>query len=312
MNTLAILIAAAVATAPTGPKPATKAPPAEDPRAVVSAGRGPQLRVVKLDQTKAKAVYKVNAAPGLATVIELPEPWATAPTCGDCVFGDGKLEAQLWRLDVFKETRSLSIKPTRLPGSDMPASAFVTNIDVTLESGLAVTLFVELTLPEAADARIEFVLPAEETGRAKATKLERELAERFEERAQAKATDMMLAAFMRGTTCKDFFGRPNRADNVVVRLKQLCKNGELVYVTFEVENRRRADIHLDSFLLEGSKPGEVAGERMERSVLRFNDRALGITALRPSDVGALDRYRLTVVVAGADGETSVVIEGIEL
>lgn len=312
MNALTILVGTILATAPIGAKPAPRAPTAAEAPPVVTPGRGPQLRVIKLDPAKAKAIYKVNAAPGLATVIELPEPWTVAPTCGDCVFGDGKLEAQLWRLDVFTETRSLSIKPTRLPGSDTPASAFVTNVDVTLDSGLAVTLFVELTLPEAADARIEFVLPQDETGRAKATKLERELNARFEERVREKATDMMLAALTRGTTCKDFWGRPNRADGVVVRLKQLCKNGELVYVTFEVENRRRADIHLDSAVLEGSKPAETAGERMEASMLRFNDRALGIAALRPADLGAPDSYRLTISVAGSDGDTRVLIEDIQL
>ena len=121
----------------------------------------------------------------------------------------------------------------------------------------------------------------------------------------------MLAALMRGTTCKDFWGRPNRADNVVVRLKQLCKNGELVYVTFEVENRRRADVHLDSVTLESDRVADAAGSKFEASALRFNERALGIAALRPGDLGAPDSYRLTVNVAGADGDTSVVVEGIE-
>lgn len=278
---------------------------------IVAGGKGPQLRVITLDPTKAKAVFKVNAAPGLATVIELPEPWTTMPTCGDCVFGDAKPDAQLWRIDVFPDTRSLSIKPTRLPGGDTPSSAFVTNIDVTLEGGLAVTLFVELTLPEAADARVEFLMRDEDKGKAKLTKRERDLEARFEERANATAIEMMLAAFMRGTTCRDFFGRPNRKDNVVVRLKQICRNSELVYVTFEVENRRRDDINLDAALLESTRQQASAGDKLEKSTLRFNERGLGVAAVRAGNAAEQDRYRLTVTVAGVDEETNVVIEDIE-
>lgn len=278
---------------------------------IVAGGKGPQLRVITLDPTKAKAVFKVNAAPGLATVIELPEPWTTTPTCGDCVFGDAKADAQLWRIDVFPDTRSLSIKPTRLPGADTPLSAFVTNIDITLESGLAVTLFVELTLPEAADARVEFVMRDEDKGKAKLTKRERDLEARFEERANAAGIEMMLAAFMRGTRCRDFFGRPNRKDNVVVRLKQICRNSELVFVTFEVENRRRADINLDATLLEGTRQHASAGDKLEKSTLRFNERGLGVAAVRAGNAAEPDRYRLTVTVAGVDEETNIVIEDIE-
>ncbi len=311
MNALIPVIVLALASASPGKKQAapqqTEAPPP-----TTAAGRGPQLRVIKLDPQKPKAVYKVNAAPGLATVIQLPEAWTTTPTCGDCVFGDGKAEAQLWRLDVFPDTRTLSIKPTRVPGADAPASAFVSNIDVTLDGGLAVTLFVELTLPEAADARVEFTIPDADRADAKLTKRERELEARFDERVKQTSDERMLAAFMRGTTCKDFFGRPNRKDNVVVRLKQICRNSELVIVTFEVEDRRRDDITLDSSLLESTKGAASAGDKLEKTRLRFNERGLGVAAVQAPTDAAPDRYRLTVTVAGVDEETKVIVEDIEL
>lgn len=310
MTALASLLVLALVSVPAAKK-ARPVAVAEAPAPTTSGGRGPQLRVIKLDPHKPKAVYKVNAAPGLATVIQLPEPWTTTPTCGDCVFGDTKPETQLWRLDVFPDTRSLSIKPTRVPGADAPPSAFVTNIDVTLDGGLAVTLFVELTLPESADARVEFTIPDAERGEAKLTKRERELDARFEERVKQKSDERMLAAFMRGTECKDFFGRPNRKDNVVVRLKQICRNSELVYVTFEVENRRRDDITLDTAILESVKGAAGAGDKLEKSELRFNERCLGIAAVQAGE-DVPDKFRLTLTIAGADEETKLVVEDIEL
>lgn len=289
-------------------KPAAKAAEPVEPR-MVSVGHGPALRSISIDKRRAKGVYKVNAAPGLITIIELPEPWSMKPTCGDCVFGDGKLEAQLWRVDLFPETRSLSIKPTRLPGADVPSSAFVTNIDVMLDSGLAITLFVELSLPEQADARVEFTLPDDEKGAAKLTKRERDLEARFEDRAKSVANELMLSALMAGTTCKDFWGRPNRSKNVVVRLKQLCRNGALTYVTFEVENRRRDDLFLTAATLEDNKARGAGGEKLEKTQLRFNERAKGIAAVAGTAEGAMS-FKLTVTDEGVDGDNSVVIEDI--
>ena len=309
---LGLCLVALLLAAPAGAASTAKKAPPPSATATVEPGRGPQLRVITLDPKKAKGVYKVTAAPGLVTVLKLPEPWTTPPTCGDCVFGDAKLDGQLWRIDVFAETQSLSIKPTRLPGPALPATAFVTNIDVTLEGGLSVAIFVELSHPEHADARVEFVLPEAETGRARLTLLERELEQRFADRAQALATELMLSAAMRGTTCKDFFGRPNRKDNVVVRLKQICRTSELLYVTFEVENRRRADVPLAAAMLESAKGALAAGYKLEKTVLRFNERGLGIAAVTPGAPAEPDRYRLTVTVAGVDQELAVVVEDIEL
>lgn len=291
----------------------TKEPPvAEASPPLVTDGQGPKRRSIALDSKRTRAVYKVNAAPGLATVIELPEPWAVTPTCGDCVFGDTKPDGQLWRLDVFPETRSLSIKPTRLPGPDAPASAFVTNIDVTLDGGLTVTLFVELSIPEQADARIEFTVADADKGDVKVAKRERELEERFNERVKSAANAALLEALLRGTTCRDFLGRPNRSENVVVRLKQLCRNGALVYVTFEVENRRRADLHLATAALESTRQSPSGGERLEKELLRFNERGLGIAAViaGSGDAGPT-RYRLTVSADGVEAETTVIVDDIE-
>lgn len=318
--TLHVVVALLIATAPFAPAAAAKpakvkaaaaAEPASGPETATAAvGHAPALRSIALDKGRAKGVYKVNAAPGLVTIIELPEPWSVKPTCGDCVFGDTKAEAQLWRVDLFPETRSLSIKPTRLPGAGVPSSAFVTNIDVVLDGGLAITLFIELSLPEEADARVEFTLPDEETGAAKLTKKERDLEARFEGRAKTVANEMMLAALMSGTTCKDFWGSPNRSKNVVVRLRQLCRNGALTYVTFEVENRRRDDLYLTRAALEDTRQRGAGGDRLEKTTLRFNERGKGIAAVSGGAIDGPVTFKLTVTEEGIDGENSVIVEDI--
>ena len=300
---IALSFGAASASGRAATKPASSAASTAVPAA-------PKLRVIDLDRKKEKVVYKVNAAPGLATVIELPEPWATTPTCGDCVFGDQKTEGQLWRLDLSPSTRTLSLKPTRVPGADLPASAFVTNIDITLNGGIAITLFVELTLPEAADARIDFTIPDDQKGAAKLTKRERELDAKFDERVTTAATDALLAGAMHGTKCKDFGGRPNRHEDVVVRLRQICRTSALVYLTFEVEDRRHDDVALTGAVLESTRHAAHPSDKLEKPALRFNERGLGIVALPIAGDGESDRYRLKLTVHGIDEDTIVTVDDI--
>lgn len=273
--------------------------------------RGPALRVIALDPKKPKAVYKLNTAPGLATVIQLPEPWAVLPTCGDCVYGDAEPKGQLYRIDVFPETRTLSIKPSRLPSAEFPPSAFVTNIDVALQGGISVTLFVELTLPESADARVELTIPDADTGKAKLTLKERELEESYASRVNEAAAERMLAAFGAGTSCREFFGRPNRTDGLVVRMQQLCKNGAILWVTFEVENRKRPDAALESAVLTDTRGGTSSLVYFEKEQLRFNDRSIGVAgiALEAPHVKP-STYTLTVIEDGGLSR-QVVIDGIE-
>ena len=305
------MIAAALALMVMAKPPSPVAdPPSRSAPAQAAPTNAPRLRVIHLDKKKERSVYKVAAAPGVATVIDLPEPWTAPPTCGDCVVGDAKPDGQLWRLELSPDARSLTIRPTRLPGADLPSSAFVTNGDVTLDSGLAITLFVDLSLPEAADARVEFTLSDDEKGAAKLTKRERDLEKDFAERVKTAASEAMLEAGMRGTKCKDFFGGPNRAENVVIRLRQICGNTALVYVTFEVENRRGADVTVRGAVLESKRGAAAAGSNLEKKSLRFNERGLGIAAVAAGESGD-DRYRLTVTVDGVDADTNVVIDDIE-
>lgn len=290
---------------------AAQVPSAAAAHTAVLATRGPALRVIALDPTKPKAVYKLNTAPGLATVIQLPEPWAVLPTCGDCVYGDATAIGQLYRIDMYPETRTLSIKPTRLPSAELPPSSFVTNIDIALAGGISVTLFVELTMPESADARVELTIPDSAHGEAKLTIKERELEDQFASRVEQKATERMLAAAGAGTTCRDFFGGPTRHDGLVVRMKQLCRNGALLWATFEVENRKRPDVALEGAVLTDSAGGSSTAAHFEKTRLRFNETSVGVAGIPLADSNVKpSTYSLTVVEDGGLSR-QVVVDGIE-
>lgn len=270
----------------------------------------PRLRTIEIDPQKAKAVYKVKTAPGLATVIQLPEGWAVRPTCGDCVFGDAEEKGQMFRLDVSEPLHTISIKPTRLPSVDVPASAFLTNIDVALKGGVSVTLFVEMALPEEADARVELVLPKEAMLEARQAVALKKLEEDFARRVDAAANERVLDALVAGTVCRDFFGRPNRSDGVVVRLVQLCKNGRFVYVVFDVENRNASEMALLPPSLT-SKEGAGAGVgRVTADRLLFNQETRGIAAIAIDGAGVKpSSYVLTVSEDGGEGRV-VAVDGI--
>jgi hypothetical protein len=304
---LAVVAESALAAAPKK----APAPPAPAPPSIVAPRAGPQLRQIALDPTKPKAVYEIHASPGLSTTIQLPEDWAVTPVCGDCVFGDAALTTQLWRLDLSPETRTINIKPTRLPGPDVPGSAFLTNLDVTLKGGLAITLFVKLTLPEEADARVEFSLPEAAMGTAKASKLERELEEQFDTRVEQATGEKLLDALIVGTKCKDFMGRPTRTDSLVVRLKQLCQNGALLYLTFEIENRQKNDAQLANATLTDTAGNTSSLVKFQAPRLRFNQRTLGIAGipLASQDVPP-STYTLTVQEDGGK-ERQVTVDGID-
>lgn len=305
---LLFVASSSLSAKPTKPKPSVAA--AAD---VVEAApaRAPKLRVIPLDPKRPKAVYKVSTAPGLATIIQLPEAWAEIPRCGDCVFGDAAPDGQLYRLDVSEETRTLSLKPTRLPSADLPASAFITNVDVSLAGGISVTLFFEMTLPESADARVELTLPEEHTSRARVTQKERELEEQFDARVEEAATKRLAKALMAGTVCRDFFGRPNRHDGLVVRMKQLCKNGAMVYVTFEIENRKRSDVAIESATLIAGSGSASTSTELEREVLRFNQTTLGFASIAVDGIDVKPTsYTLTVAEDGG-ANRQVTIDGIE-
>lgn len=299
----------ALSKAPT--KAPSSAPSSPSTAAKASDDQTRAVRTIALDG-KRKAIHKVKIVPGVALTIELPELWKELPICGECVFGDADYKGQLFRLDLVASTQTLTIKNARLPGPDAPPDAFITNLDVTLKGGATVTFFVELTPnPDESDTRIEVTLPESEKAGAKQTSFDREMAQVFEAKVKEKSEEQLLRAAMAGTRCRDFNGSPRRVDQMVVRVSQMCRNGALVWVTFEVENRNNADLQLAPPTLTSDAGLTSTKHLIELPRLLLNQRTRAIVAAELTDASLpAGRWTLEVDEDGGRGRT-LQIDGIE-
>jgi hypothetical protein len=263
-----------------------------------------QVRNIALDPAK-KAIHRLHLVPGVAATIQLPERWKETPICGQCVFGDTEYKGQLFRLDLVESTQTLTLKTARLPAADAPPDAFITNLDITLAGGATVTFFVDITpYPEQADKRIEVTLPQGANATEKKTAFDREMAQVFEARlAEATAIEGMKAA-MYGTKCRDFAGGVRRSDNMVVRLGQLCRNGKLIWVTFDVENRASEDLALAPPSFVGANSVASSRHYFERTTLLFNERTKGVVAAELADPSLPpSTYTVEIVEDGGKSRT---------
>ena len=303
------------------PSTSKKAAAAPEPASVVAPAGAGRVREVALDPKKRLEAPEIRLAPALTATLTFPEPWVSTPACGDCQYGADENKGQFWRLDIDPATNALSIKFIGQPTSAMLTDPPVTNINLQLESGLYVSLLITLTLDvKASDLRVDFRLPAGAGGKEKLTAKEKELEGMFAGRVAEAASKELLTALLPGTKCRQFQGGPRRNEMMVVRMDQLCQNGRYVYVTFEVENRQRADLALLTATLtsqtgatnvESRGDAEVPVVLFEKPTLAFNDRSRGIAAIPILD-GALapSTYTLSVQEDGGK-ERAVVIDGIE-
>lgn len=267
------------------------------------------IKIIEIDPAKRGEAYFVSASPSTKTVFQFPEAWATTPICGDCIIGDEQPTSQLWRLDLIPETNSVVLNAIRRPSSTLSPLAFKTNLDVTLKSGLSIVIRIEIVLPDEADTRVQFIIPGASTADAILSKERDRLEGEFAKRAQDAAMNRLLDLHMRGTTCRDFGGRPTRTDLMVVRLRQLCKTAGLIYITFEVENRGSDELQLASASLVDRSIASTY-VRFERQRLKPNERTVGIAAADLADEPPPSVYTLTV---GEDGgrDRSVTIDSID-
>lgn len=295
MSIAAVLLMTAIAAADSAPAP----PPPKS-----------GIRVIEIDPAKPGEQYYVKASPSTKTVFQFPEAWATTPICGDCIIGDEQPVSQLWRLDLIPETNSVVLNAIRRPSATLSPLAFKTNLDVTLKSGLSIVVRIEIVLPDEADTRVQFTMPKSSTADAILSKERARLEQEFSARAKDVAMRRILDIHMRKTVCKDFAGRPNRNEMIVVRLKQFCRTSNILYLTFEVENRSGEDLQLATASL-ADKANTSTYAQFETTRLAFNDRTLGIAALElPGGDPPPSTYTLTVQEDGGK-DRDVVVDGID-
>ena len=279
------------------------------------------VREVLLNPKKRLEAPEIRLAPALTATLTFPEPWVSAPACGDCQYGNAEHQGQYWRLDIDPATHAMSIKFIAMPTSAMLDNPPMTNVNLQLESGLYVSLVVILTLdPKESDLRVDFRLPAGEGGKERLSAKEKELEALFAGRVEAASSKALLEALLGKTRCRDFQGGPRRNDDMVVRLYQLCQNGRYVYATFEVENRQRSELALYTASLTsqtGATSIETRGDaqvpvvHFDRQQLAFGQKALGIAAIPITDPNLPpSSYTLTIEEDGGKSRV-ITIEGIE-
>jgi len=249
-------------------------------------------------------------------MLSFPEGWAAPPSCGDCIVGGAEQPAgsasTLWRIDIFEATNTIAVKPIAYPSPTLPITAFEASLDVTLQGGTAITIFLTLAeVPGNADLRVDFTLPAGEDAKSKRTALERELRADYDARLADAVREAMAETMMQPTKCRDFAGGPRRKDDVVTRVKQMCRNGSYVYVVFEVENASRKDLALAQASLAEKTSGEGDFFRFKKDRLLFRERTLGFAALPSVDPNApVSTFTLTVTEDGGDNR-NLVVDNIE-
>lgn len=263
------------------------------------------LREVTLKDGSTNQKVQINGSLGVATTIQLPDDWVGQPICGDCAFGTAESTGQLWRVALQEVTRTLVVRPIVVPSHERPPSEYLTNLQMTLASGITLTFFVQLVPKANADFSVTLRLPEGATSKERVSTLEKELTARFATRLKEATAAAALDNLMTPVVCRDIENKVQRSDGMVVRLSQLCHVGTYLYVTFEVENRQRKALELGSATLTDPDQNSSDMQRFEKSVLQFNETTRGIAAFSTIQPGTQHR-EYGLVVAEEGGQDRVV------
>jgi hypothetical protein len=250
-----------LAAAPPRQKPssAARAPsPTEAPPRPESLGAGTptspaakkEARVIPLDETQARTFHTIIVHPSIPAILEFPEPFLGAPSCGDCVDGSTPPDVlkgadALFLFDLFSAEQYISIKPaqySKRDGGRVPDENFLTTLTVRLQSKVTLTLRIQYGTMDTADARVVFTLPnrgaetqfvKDQIAKAKA-QLEATYADRVSEGVKRE----FVRAFLEPHSCAPSTRR-ERNENIVVEVQEICRFGSRGFIRFTIENRHK-------------------------------------------------------------------------
>jgi hypothetical protein len=219
-----------------------------------------QIRHIDIDQKKVNEVHQIFLAVGQAAKIDFPEPFARAPVCGNCG-PEALFLFQAAGNDSFVLKPRLSLGK-QLDGSEINATDYQTQLYVTLESKISLTLQVSIVAErERADTNVVFRLP----GRAAETAYVQRQMEKFKATLEAgfaarvalETTREMMRGFAGPHECTPSQARTREGD-VVLEIKEVCRLGARGFVRFAVENRddspfAMGDVELSGVSSEGAE-----------------------------------------------------------
>jgi len=323
---LSLLLTLGAPAAP--PKPVSAPPPkaAPVPEATATASDAlvaQEVRVLELDEKRANKVYRIRTAPGFQTVVEFPDGFASAPSCGDCVDGASpQLDKSpaLFVLQAFDADNYIAVKPLRFSreegGDGPPEDEFQMTVTVRLKSKLTVTLLVEYAPRAQADARVVFTLPnrgaESQYVRDQVAKARAELAEDFARRLAESSTRVLLSALLDTPKCRTV-RRQTRQGDVRLEVLHLCRLGSKVFVRFAVENRGRGELAVGEVALH-QQHGKGESQPVDDTQLLLSDDELAFREVAKGVIGfelaegteAATSYALHLTERTGDGQPVVV------
>ena len=282
------------------------------------------VRQIPIDESRANKVYRVRTAPGLPAILEFPEGFSSPPSCGDCADGGAspaalQASSALFVIQTFASDHYIAIKPLRFSredgGDGPPTEEFLTTVTVRLVSKLTITLQVEYSSRDKADARLAFTLPnrGEETEyvRQQVAKARAELEASYASRISAATTRVLLLTLLDAPKCSSV-GRFVRTGDTRLDVTQMCRVGDKVFVRFTVENRGRTPLALGTVRLErmdgkDSRPIPDTQFRLSKDELEFRDEVKGVIGYElPEGEAAAMSYSLHLQEKRGDSREVVV------
>jgi hypothetical protein len=213
-----------------------------------------QGRVIPLNEDSVNRVFEITTHPSLPTTITFPEPFVGAPACGDCIALPASAEVlarseALFGYQLFRDGHYLVIKAAQFSaeeGGTVPSRNYLTSINIRLASTQTLTLIIRYGPLERADVRVTFTLPlpSEQNSYIRDQLAQREAAleQQFDARVEEVAMQTILRAFAEPHECIPLSGRKWH-EQVHLELRELCRFGLRIFLTFTVENRGRVPIH---------------------------------------------------------------------
>ena len=300
--------------------------------ASAQAGEAFDLETAEIPLDPAQKVHTVTVAgaPGYTTHVRFPDDFMPQNvSCGQCQFVEpgqtaGSQVVANWMLEVQAEDRRITLRPTRRPENERPASAFETNVVVGLDGGHTVNLVVQmLNLADAGvllAARpvvhtvVTLTLPEAQTYSGRLAEAKRDAAEDALVRVREEANAMMIARLFGQVNCRQAWGVPTRSDRTIVRLGQMCSvthpetENKTFFVMFQVQNKSNRPLHVVSAKLEPQNIGQATVIEQEpayhllehRLVLDQKTKGMAIATLDKTSDTVPASWKLTLVVGERD------------
>jgi hypothetical protein len=261
----------------------------------------------ELSYTDDAARIRLNAALGDVVSLEFPKgvQLRGEPALGNKAIFEFRAQPDPFRILVWPKVPAPGVTAQDLEGER-------TNLEVFLDSGVAVLVDVKIAPPKKSVQRVVFSFPARERESefveeriAEEARRQRAEAEHDKEALEEKITERVRRTvakeILKRHECQPLHERTMR-DLLIVFADQICRMGDLVTVRFRVRNRARDVFHLDEVRLDvdGQADGQAAAssivEFSRDAVLAFGEEAAGVLVMPVED--AARRYALTVRESG--------------